>query len=245
MPHNSVWAVKVVEVSLYQLHWGSNTNHSGSLGFRRLWFSRSGSQTQRQKESEPDRERGRGRRTTVKKNYLSREQQDENEEWQSDRWKPWQPRSMSVSENTKISLCRDSNRSWAPNTAAATVVLKSNCFSTASGGAFSTPLCQILKFVKALNILMLSTPVAPLLNVAQFIFLILFGGRSSMGFFSCKLFFICGLANFWINYWHARNATDLVADRWGGPGTVKQFVVYFFATQGRTFSCVLCGTHNV
>lgn len=44
-----------------------------SLGFRRQWFSRSGSQTHRQQESEPDREEGRGRRMTV-------EEQDENEE---------------------------------------------------------------------------------------------------------------------------------------------------------------------
>lgn len=46
-----------MEVSLYELQSGSNTNHSGNLGFRNLWSSRSGSQTLRQKGSDSQTER--------------------------------------------------------------------------------------------------------------------------------------------------------------------------------------------
>lgn len=34
-PHDVIRAVKAVEVSLCELRWDSNTNHSGNLGFRK------------------------------------------------------------------------------------------------------------------------------------------------------------------------------------------------------------------
>lgn len=102
-PHNVIWAVKAVEVSLYELQWGSNTNHSGNLGFRRLWFSRSGSHTETEGEWQPDRDEGRGRRLDVRgEKKLNREERDENEEWQSDRWKPWQRTQPCLSAEIQI-----------------------------------------------------------------------------------------------------------------------------------------------
>lgn len=72
-----------MEVSLYELQSGSNTNHSGNLGFRNLWSSRSGSQTLRQKGSDSQTER-RGEEEDwmweVRKRNANREEEDENEE---------------------------------------------------------------------------------------------------------------------------------------------------------------------
>lgn len=119
LPHNDIWAVKAVEASLYELQWGSNTNHSGSLGFRRLWFSRSGSHSETEGEWQPDREEGRGRRWDVRGE--KRRTEKNGMKMRSDKVTDGSP----DSEHNHVSLQRLKSL-WRSDTAAATGALKSN-----------------------------------------------------------------------------------------------------------------------